>query len=59
MRSSRFDIRALVIPFLIYVNDLCDESKVLDLILFAEDTNIFYSHRINVDLIEKTVNEEL
>ena len=28
--------------FLIYVNDLCDVSKVLDFILFADDTNIFF-----------------
>ena len=44
--------------FLIYVNDLCDVSKVLDFVLVADDTNIFFSHN-NVNLIEKTVNEEL
>ena len=30
--------------FLAYINDLCNVSKVLELILFAHDTNIFYSH---------------
>ena len=30
---------------------MCDVSKVLDFILFADDTNIFFSH--------KNVNEEL
>ena len=29
--------------FLVYINDLCSVSKVLELI-FADDTNIFYSH---------------
>ena len=30
--------------FLVCINDLCNVSKVLELILFADDTNIFYSH---------------
>ena len=30
--------------FLIYINDLCDVSKILDFILFADETNkIFFS----------------
>ena len=28
----------------IYMNALCNVSKILELILFADDTNIFYSH---------------
>ena len=44
--------------FLIYINDICDVSKVLDFILFADDTNIFFSHK-NVNVIEKTLKEEL
>ena len=28
--------------FLIYINDICDVLKVLDFILFADDTNIFF-----------------
>lgn len=28
--------------FLIYVNDVCNMSKVLDFILLADDTNIFF-----------------
>ena len=43
--------------FLIYINDMCDVSKVLDFILFADDTNIFFSHK-NMNVIEKTLNEE-
>ena len=41
-----------------YISDMCDVSKVLDFILFADDTNIFFSHE-NVNVIEKTLNEEL
>ena len=37
---------------------MCDVSKVLDFILFADDTNIFFSHK-NINVIEKTLNEEL
>ena len=44
--------------FLIYINDICDVSKVLDFILFADDTYIFFSQK-NVNVIEKTLNEEL
>ena len=31
--------------FLIYVNDLNRASDTLDLIMFADDTNLFYSHK--------------
>ena len=31
--------------FLIYINDLQFVSDVLDPILFADDTNLFYSHK--------------
>ena len=31
--------------FLIYVNDLCNASNILDPIMFADDTNLFLSHR--------------
>ena len=44
--------------FLIYINDMCDVSKVLDFILFADDTNIFFSNK-NINVIEKTLIEEL
>ena len=32
--------------FLIYVNDLCNVSNILDPIMFADDTNLFYLIRI-------------
>ena len=31
--------------FLLFINDLCNVSKVVDFILFADDTNIFFSHK--------------
>ena len=31
--------------FLLYVNDLNKTSDVLDPIMFADDTNLFYSHQ--------------
>ena len=40
------------------INDLCDVSKALDFILFADDTNIFYSHKDQNYLME-IVNTEL
>ena len=30
--------------FLVYVNDLTKASGVLDPVMFADDTNLFYSH---------------
>ena len=44
--------------FLLYINDLCKVSKVLDMILFADDTNIFYSHK-DPDYLMETMNSEL
>ena len=44
--------------FLIYVNDLNNASSVLDPIMFADDTNLFYSHK-NIHQLFAKVNEEL
>jgi hypothetical protein len=30
--------------FLLYINDLGHVSNILELILFADDTNVFFSH---------------
>ena len=30
--------------FLLYINDLGNVSNILELILFADDTNVFFSH---------------
>ena len=44
--------------FLIYINDLPNVSSTLFFILFADDTNVFHSHK-SLDSLFKTVNEEL
>ena len=44
--------------FLVYINDLCSVSKVLEMILFADDTNIFYSHT-DASYLMEVVNLEL
>ena len=30
--------------FLIYINDLCQILNIYDLVLFADDTNLFFAH---------------
>ena len=44
--------------FLLYINDLCNVSKVVDFILFADDTNIFFSHK-DFNLLSETLNSEM
>ena len=44
--------------FLLYINDLCNMSKALDFILFADDTNIFFSHN-DPNQVMEIVNNEL
>ena len=65
-RSSSCQIRCGVpqgsilgpLLFLIYINDICNVSKVLDFILFADDTNIFFSHKDEL-FLSQTLNSEL
>ena len=44
--------------FLVYVNDLPSSSKILNRIMFADDTNHFHEYK-NIIKIFTTVNEEL
>jgi len=44
--------------FLIYINDIVKSSTLLTYVLFADDTNIFYSHKCLNTLIN-TLNHEL
>lgn len=44
--------------FLIYINDICNVSSLAKLILFADDTNLFFSHANPVHLIN-VINQEL
>ena len=44
--------------FLLYVNDLPSASQLIDPIMFADDTNLFYSDE-NINTLFTTVNNEL
>ena len=44
--------------FLLYVNDLKNASSILDPVMFADDTNLFYIHS-NVQKLFSAMNEEL
>ena len=44
--------------FLLYVNDIYNTSDILKFVLFADDTNIFYSHH-DVHTLFNTFNQEL
>src|SRR6218665_2193779 len=44
--------------FLIYINDLPNASPLMYFILFADDSNVFYSHAC-LDTLYKNVNKEL
>ena len=44
--------------FLLYINDFNKTSSVLDLHLFADDSNLFFSHK-NLQTLESIVNNEL
>ena len=42
--------------FILYINDICNISKMHKFTLFSDDTNIFYS---NIDILHKQINNEL
>ena len=44
--------------FLVYLNDICNSSNLLDFFLFADDTNLLYADR-SLKNLELTVNKEL
>ena len=44
--------------FLIYINDINVSSQLTSFILFADDTNLFYSGE-NVEQLNKTINAEM
>ena len=45
------------VPFLLYINYLANVSKILTVILFAGDTNIFYSHN-DPTILTRVLKEE-
>ena len=44
--------------FIIYINDICNTSQLLKFVMFADDTNVFVSHK-SIKHIEKILNSEL
>ena len=44
--------------FLLYVNDLYQASKVLNPIMFVDDTNLFFSHS-DINILFEKMNKEL
>ena len=44
--------------FLIYINDICKSSEILQFRLFADVTSILYANK-SIDVLEKTSNSEL
>ena len=44
--------------FLLYINDICNVSNMLDFILYADDANVFHRHE-NIDMMCKIVSVEL
>ena len=44
--------------FLIYINDISKCSDILSMIIFADDTNLFFSQK-NIDTLQETMNNEL
>ena len=44
--------------FLIYINDIHNASNILDLVLFADDTNVFFSHN-DLSILTNMINVEL
>ena len=44
--------------FILYINDMCDVSKLLHIIIFADYTNMFYSAN-NIDDVTNVINNEL
>jgi hypothetical protein len=44
--------------FLMYINDICNTTDYGEFILFADDTNLLYSHE-NVSTLTSVINIEL
>jgi hypothetical protein len=44
--------------FLLYINDIFNSSKLTSFIIFADDTNLFYSGK-NIEQLELVVNNEI
>ena len=66
IKTSNLDIICRVLQgsilgarlFITYVNNLCNVSKIYDTIMFADDTNLFFSNK-NIKKLFHTPNKEL
>ena len=45
--------------FLLYINDICNVSNMLNFILYADDTNVFLYKHENIDMMCEIVSVEL
>ena len=44
--------------FILYINDICNASSILKFILFADDTNVFYSG-VDIQTLCECISREL
>jgi len=44
--------------FILYIDDLTKVSTILNLVLFADDTSIFYNNK-DISILKQTINDEL
>ena len=44
--------------FIVHINDICHLSNLYDLVLFADDTNIFFSHN-DIQTLTHIINSEM
>ena len=51
-------LKLFYIYIYIYINDLCNVFSILKFVLFADDTNIFYSAD-SPELLSNTISQEL
>ena len=56
--TSRVNPRSAVLFNIHQFNDLCNVSNVIDLVLFADDTNPFFSHN-DLSYLMETINSEM
>ena len=44
--------------FVVYINDKCHLSNLYDLVSFADDKNLFFSHN-DIQILTRTINSEM